>query len=232
MDCSSSSAFPHRPGLGLVHASVRFDNATQFFVVETELLGDRGRLQQLPAVPVVWSGAAQFVAEGAKVVIGMFRTKPARLADELDTAGLTVMSRLRMPAVGGPPSGSVSSICTTMQAWWVLLDRLPDAGRRMAQDYRHSSERLFQKLQARCRVMIPRGTSSVVSMSSTAASWAEWALTLLAKHALSAWLGVAAELGQYGIRANCMARLAWRRRWWQHSPVTPVTLQAPRRISR
>jgi len=163
------------------------------------------------------AGAARrFVAEGAKVVIGDIQDEAGQaVADELGDAcefvhcNVTIeddVAKLVDTAVekfgqldimynNAGVVGAVGPIATTPADEWHKTIDIHLSG-------------CFYGCKHAARVMIPRGTGSIVSMSSTAGimgGLGPHAYTA-AKHAIIGLTkGVAAELGQYGIRANCIS---------------------------
>jgi NAD(P)-dependent dehydrogenase (short-subunit alcohol dehydrogenase family) len=163
------------------------------------------------------AGAARrFVAEGAKVVIGDIQDEAGQaVADELGDACEFVHCNVRIEddvaklvdtAVekfgqldimynNAGVVGAVGPIATTPADEWHKTIDIHLSG-------------CFYGCKHAARVMIPRGTGSIVSMSSTAGimgGLGPHAYTA-AKHAIIGLTkGVAAELGQYGIRANCIS---------------------------
>lgn len=163
------------------------------------------------------AGAARrFVAEGARVVIGDIQDEAGQaVADELGDAcefvhcNVTVeedVAKLVDTAVekfgqldimynNAGVVGAVGPIATTPAEEWHKTIDIHVSG-------------CFYGCKHAARVMIPRKTGSIVSMSSTAGimgGLGPHAYTA-AKHAIvGITKGVAAELGQYGIRANCIS---------------------------
>ena len=158
----------------------------------------------------------RFVAEGAKVVMGDIQHEAGQaLADELgdsvvyvqcdvtsedDVANLvdTAVSRFGQLDIiynNAGVIGAVGPIATTPAEEWHRTINVHVSG-------------CFYGCKHAARVMIPRETGSIVSMSSTAGilgGLGPHAYTA-AKHAIvGITKSVATELGRYGIRANCIS---------------------------
>ncbi|MBL6691505.1 MAG: glucose 1-dehydrogenase [Pseudomonadales bacterium] len=163
------------------------------------------------------AGAAKrFVEEGAKVVMGDIQDDAGQaLADELGDAAVYVhcdvtkedevanmvdtavekFGQLDIMYNNAGVVGAVGPIATTPAEEWHRTMDIHVSG-------------CFYGCKHAARVMIPRGTGSIVSMSSTAGimgGLGPHAYTA-AKHAIvGITKSVAAELAQYGIRANCIS---------------------------
>ena len=163
------------------------------------------------------AGAARrFVAEGARVVIGDIQDEAAQaVADELGDAGIFVhcdvtvedevanlvdtavseFGRLDIMYNNAGVIGTVGPIATTPADEWLRTLDIHLNG-------------CFYGCKHASRVMIPRKTGSIVSMSSTAGiqgGLGPHAYTA-AKHGIVGLTkAVACELAQYGIRANCIS---------------------------
>ena len=163
------------------------------------------------------AGAARrFIEEGAKVVMGDIQDDAGQaLADELGDAAVYVhcdvtkedevanmvdtavdkFGQLDIMYNNAGVVGAVGPIATTPAEEWHRTMDIHVSG-------------CFYGCKHAARVMIPRGTGSIVSMSSTAGimgGLGPHAYTA-AKHAIvGITKSVAAELAQYGIRANCIS---------------------------
>lgn len=163
------------------------------------------------------AGAARrFVEEGAKVVLGDIQddggeavaaelgdaavyvhcdvTKEDEVANLVDTA-VEKFGQLDIMYNNAGVVGAVGPIATTPADEWQRTMDIHVSG-------------CFYGCKHAARVMIPRGTGSIVSMSSTAGimgGLGPHAYTA-AKHAIvGITKSIAAELAQYGIRANCIS---------------------------
>lgn len=163
------------------------------------------------------AGAARrFVEEGAKVVLGDIQddageavaaelgdaavyvhcdvTKEDEVAKLVDTA-VDKFGQLDVMYNNAGVVGAVGPIATTPAEEWHRTMDIHVSG-------------CFYGCKHAARVMIPRGTGSIVSMSSTAGimgGLGPHAYTA-AKHAIvGITKSIAAELAQYGIRANCIS---------------------------
>ena len=163
------------------------------------------------------AGAARrFVAEGARVVLGDIQDDAGRgLADELGEAAVYVhcdvtsedqvvglvdtavenFGQLDIMYNNAGVVGAIGPIATTPAEEWHRTMDIHVSG-------------CFYGCKHAARVMIPRATGAIVSMSSTAGimgGLGPHAYTA-AKHAIiGITRSVAAELAQYGIRANCIS---------------------------
>ena len=160
--------------------------------------------------------AKRFVAEGARVVMGDIQDEAGqKLADELGDAAIYVhcdvtvedevanmvdtavsqFGQLDIMYNNAGVVGAVGPIATTPADEWNRTMDIHVNG-------------CFYGCKHAARVMIPRETGSIVSMSSTAGiqgGLGPHAYTA-AKHAIiGITKSVAAELAQYGIRANCIS---------------------------
>lgn len=160
--------------------------------------------------------AKRFVAEGARVVMGDIQDEAGqKLADELGAAAIYVhcdvtvedevanmvdtavsqFGQLDIMYNNAGVVGAVGPIATTPADEWNRTMDIHVNG-------------CFYGCKHAARVMIPRETGSIVSMSSTAGiqgGLGPHAYTA-AKHAIiGITKSVAAELAQYGIRANCIS---------------------------
>ncbi len=160
--------------------------------------------------------ARRFVAEGAKVVLGDIQEDrgkavaaelgdaavfvPCNVTDEdqvanmVDTA-VSEFGQLDVIYNNAGVVGAVGPIADTPQEEWKMTIDIHING-------------VFYGCKHAARVMIPRGTGSIVSMASTAGimgGLGPHAYTA-AKHGIvGITKSVAAELSNYGIRANCIA---------------------------
>lgn len=163
------------------------------------------------------AGAARrFVAEGARVVLGDIQDDAGQgLADELGEAAVYVhcdvtsedqvaglvdtavenFGQLDVMYNNAGVVGAIGPIATTPAEEWHRTMDIHVSG-------------CFYGCKHAARVMIPRATGAIVSMSSTAGimgGLGPHAYTA-AKHAIiGITRSVAAELAQYGIRANCIS---------------------------
>ncbi len=162
------------------------------------------------------TAAKRFVAEGARVVMGDIQDEAGqKLADELGDAAIYVhcdvtvedevanmvdtavshFGQLDIMYNNAGVVGAVGPIATTPADEWNRTMDIHVNG-------------CFYGCKHAARVMIPRETGSIVSMSSTAGiqgGLGPHAYTA-AKHAIiGITKSVAAELAQYGIRANCIS---------------------------
>lgn len=181
-----------------------------------------GRLEgKVAAVTGAASGfgegaARRFVAEGAKVVLGDIQEERGRaVAAELGTAAVfvpcnvtdegqvaemvdTAVSRFGQLDVmynNAGVVGAVGPIAETSREEWKLTIDIHVNG-------------VFYGCKHAARVMVPRGSGSIISMASTAGimgGLGPHAYTA-AKHAIvGITRSIAAELAEHGIRANCIA---------------------------